>query len=235
MRVIMIVLFFFCGSFNCNDLLQAQIPRGFKSIFNGKNLKGWHISRSSHQGTTPDFKVIDGMITVHQYPFGQGGVLLSDKKYSDFELYLEAKIDSFSNGGIFLRSNEGGAAYQIELDILGGLGDLMGERIQVGVPAQATEIRKVWNTKDWNSIKVKMVGAIPSVALWVNGIKMYEVQQSKNDFIAGTEDGMIGLQCHWTALYDSTAESELMPIDSWRPGALHRFRNIAIKILNQSH
>jgi len=80
-----------------------------------------------------------------------------------------------------------------------------------------------------------MVGAIPSVTLWVNGIKMYEVQQSKNDFIAGTEDGMIGLQCHWTALYDSTAESELMPIDSWRPGALHRFRNIAIKILNQSH
>jgi len=26
----------------------GKIPAGFKSIFNGKNLNGWHISRSTH-------------------------------------------------------------------------------------------------------------------------------------------------------------------------------------------
>lgn len=214
--------------------IHGQEPAGFKSIYNGKNLKRWHISRTSHQGTTPEVKVVDGILTMSQFPFGQGGVLLTDKRYKDFELYLEVNIDSFSNGGIFLRSNEGGAAYQVELDLLGGLGDLMGERIPVSVPAYATGIKKVWKANDWNSLLIRSEGTIPRVTLWVNGTKMYEVQQIKNDFIAGAKEGMIGLQCHWTALYDPAAGSDLMPIDSWRPGAVHRFRNIAIKTLNRS-
>src|SRR5688572_30888273 len=95
---------------------NAQIPEGFKPIFNGKDLEGWHISRTTHQGTTPDFRVEKGVIVVTQKPFGQGGVLLTDKKYKNFEVYLEAKIDSFTNGGIFIRSSESGIAYQIEFD-----------------------------------------------------------------------------------------------------------------------
>lgn len=209
--------------------ILAQLPPGFKSIFNGKNLKGWHISRSTHQGTTPDFHIENGMIVARQYPYGQGGVLLSDKKYGDYELYLEVKIDSFTNGGIFLRSNEGGAAYQIELDILGGLGNLLGERIPISVLAQAIQIRNIWKTNDWNSFRIKMVGTTPRITHWVNEVMMYDVIQTRNDFIGKETEGMIGLQCHWTALYDSSAHSELMPLDSWRPGAMHRFRNIGIK------
>lgn len=209
----------------------AQLPTDFKSIFNGKNLKGWHISRSTHQGTTPDFHVENGMIIARQFPYGQGGVLLTDKKYDDYELYIEVKIDSFTNGGIFLRSNEGGVAYQVELDILGGLGNLLGERIPVSVPAQATLIRNIWKVNEWNSFRIKMFGDIPHITVWVNGVLMYDVVQIKNDFIGNETEGMIGLQCHWTALYDSSAHSELMPLDSWRPGAIHRFRNIGIKLI----
>src|SRR3954451_23587119 len=91
-------------------ILTAQVPPGFKSIFNGKNLKGWHISRTTHQGTTPNFRVEKGVMLVTQRPYGQGGVLLSDKKYKNFEAYLEVKIDSFTNGGIFVRSSESGIA-----------------------------------------------------------------------------------------------------------------------------
>jgi hypothetical protein len=207
----------------------AQLPKGFKPVFNGKDLSGWHISRTTHQGTTPDFHVEHGMITARQHPYGQGGILLTDRKYADFELYLEVKIDSFSNGGIFLRSNEGGAAYQIELDLLGGLGDLMGERIPVSVPAQAKTIKKVWKVNDWNSLRIKMEGELPRITLWVNDSLMYDVVQTKHDFLGHERSGMIALQCHWTALYDSTAGSELMPLDSWRPGAVHRFRNIGIR------
>lgn len=43
----------------------AQIPEGFKPIFNGKNLKGWHVSRTTHQGTTPNFFVEDGAIVAN--------------------------------------------------------------------------------------------------------------------------------------------------------------------------
>lgn len=213
-----------------STLCYAQIPKGFKSLFNGKNLKGWHASRTTHQGTTPNFYVEDGAIVASQEPFGQGGILLTDKRFRDFELYIEIKIDSFANGGIFLRSNEGGAAYQIELVLPGNTGDLLGERTPVSVSGKATKLNEVWKAGDWNSFRIRMTGEIPKVTLWINEVEMYSVQQTKNDFIAGAVDGMIALQCHWTAVYAPEASGG-MPLSSWIPGAKHRYRNIGIKEL----
>ncbi len=212
---------------------SAQVPGGFKRIFNGKNLKGWHISRTTHQGTTPDVRVEDGAIVLRQQPYGQGGVLLSDRKYKNFELYLEAKIDSFTNGGIFIRSSESGIAYQIELDdAAGGTGHLYGERMPVSTVAHATGLADVWKANDWNSFRIRMVGEIPHLTLWVNGVQVWDVTQPKNDFIGGATEGMIGLQSHWTALYSPVA-GDCCGLNSWAPGAAHRFRNIAIKKLDR--
>ncbi|GAB4047238.1 3-keto-disaccharide hydrolase [Spirosoma litoris] len=208
----------------------GKIPTGFTPIFNGKDLKGWHTSRTSHQGTTGNFYVENGVITLKQYPYGQGGVLLTDKKYGNFELYLEAKIDSFCNGGIFIRSTESGAAYQVELATPGGLGDLLGERMNVSKGAQAKTIAQVWKPGDWNSFRIRMEGEIPHITLWINGQQMWEVTEPVNDFVAGETKGMIGLQAHWSAVYSAAAESFNMA-NSWKPGAAHRFRNIAIKEL----
>jgi hypothetical protein len=213
--------------------LQAQVPAGFRRIFNGRNLKGWHISRTTHQGTTPDVRVEQGAIVLRQQPYGQGGVLLSDKKYRNFELYLEAKIDSFTNGGIFIRSSESGIAYQVELDeAAASTGNLLGERMPVSKPATATGRVKVWKANDWNAFRIRMVGDIPRVTLWINGVLMWEVAQPKNDFTAGVTAGMIGFQSHWTALFSSTVVGWNI-LDSWAPGAVHRFRNIAIKQLDK--
>lgn len=208
----------------------AQIPEGFTPLFNGKNLKGWHVSRSTHQGTTPNFHIEDEAIVASQQPYGQGGLLMTDQLFRDFELYLEIKIDSFANGGIFLRSNEGGSAYQVELVLPGGTGDLVGERIPVSVPAEAKDREKIWKAGDWNSFRIRMTGEIPHITLWINEVEMWDVIQTKNDFIAGATEGMIALQCHWTAVYSPSA-SKGMPLSSWRPGATHRYRNIAIKKL----
>ena len=126
------------------NFANSQVPPGFKTLFNGKDLKQWHTSRTSHQGTVADFYVEDGAITLKQRPYGQGGVLLTNKKFRDFELYVEVKIDSFCNGGIFLRSTESGQAYQIELSMPGGTGSLFGEAMQISKAAEAKEIAKVW-------------------------------------------------------------------------------------------
>ena len=210
----------------------AQVPAGFKSIFNGRNLKGWHVSRTTHQGTTPDFSVENGVMVVKQRPYGQGGVLLTDKKYKNFELYLEAKIDSFTNGGIFIRSSESGIAYQVELDETSkGTGTLLGERMQVSKGAQCADRGKIWKENDWNSYRIRMVGDVPQITLWINGVQMWDVTQPKNDFIAGATQGMIGLQSHWTTLF-SPAVAEWNGLTLWAPGAAHRFRNIAIKELD---
>ncbi len=224
-KFILILLFTLIMGFS-----NAQIPEGFKPLFNGKNLKGWHISRTTHQGTTPNFSVEGNAIVARQEPYGQGGLLMTNETFRDFELYLEIKIDSFANGGIFLRSNEGGAAYQIELVLPGNTGDLLGERIPVSKPASANRLKEVWKTGDWNSFRIRMIGEIPHLTLWINGVEMWDVQQTKNDFLAGATEGMIALQCHWTAVY-SPAASKGMPLSSWRPNAAHCYRNIAIKKL----
>jgi len=201
------------------------------TIFNGRDLEGWHISRTSHQGTTGNFYVDDGAIVLKQNPYGQGGVLLSDKKYSNFELFVEVKIDSFCNGGIFLRSTESGQAYQIELAVPGANADLFGERLQISAPRKATAIASVWRPNDWNAFRVRMTGAIPRITLWVNDVQMWDVQQPKNDFTAGATEGMIGFQSHWSAQYLPTPGGFNMP-GAWRPDATHRFRNIRIRELD---
>jgi hypothetical protein len=208
----------------------AQIPAGFTPLFNGKNLKGWHISRTSHQGTTGNFFVENGAIVLKQNPYGQGGVLLTDKKFKDFELYAEVKIDSFCNGGIFIRSTESGQAYQIELANPGGTGSLFGEALQISKSATTNDVAKIWKANDWNSFRVQMIGEVPKITLWINDQLMWEVQQPQNDFTAGAVEGMIGLQSHWTAQYQSTPGGFNMP-GAWRPGASHQFRNLAIKEL----
>jgi hypothetical protein len=209
-------------------LATAQVPAGFKSLFNGADLKGWHTSRTSHQGTTGNFYVENGTITLKQQPYGQGGVLLTDEKFGDFELYMEVKIDSFCNGGIFLRSTESGQAYQIELAMPGGTGSLFGEAMSISKSAAPENIEKVWKPNDWNSFRIKMVGEVPTISLWINGVFMWEVTQPQNDFTAGATTGRIGLQSHWSALYQPIPGGFNMA-GAWRPGGAHYFRNIAIR------
>ena len=111
------------------------MPEGFTPLFNGRTLAGWHVSRTNHHGRTPDFYVLHGVIVATQNPLGGGGILLTDKKYKNFELYMEVKPDWGCDSGIFLRSTESGAAYQVTMDFLpnGGMGNVIGEGGMTGV------------------------------------------------------------------------------------------------------
>ena len=113
----------------------VKVPEGFTPIFNGNSLAGWHVSRTNHHGRTPDFFVLHGAIVATQNPFGGGGILLTDKSYKNFELYMEVKPDWGCDSGIFLRSTESGAAYQVTMDFLpnGGMGNVIGEGGLTGV------------------------------------------------------------------------------------------------------
>ncbi len=97
-----------------------NVPAGFTPIFNGKDLTGWHVSTTNHHGITPDYRVMHGLIVGTQRPLGGGGILLTDKKYKNVEVYLEVKPDWGCDSGLFLRSDEAGNAYQVTLDYLPG-------------------------------------------------------------------------------------------------------------------
>jgi hypothetical protein len=106
-----------------------KIPEGFTSLFNGKDLTGWHVSKTARHGIQPDFHVAHGMILGTQRPLGSGGLLITDKKYRNFEFYMEVRPDWGNDSGIFLRTTETGAAYQMTMDYLpgGSMGRLIGE------------------------------------------------------------------------------------------------------------
>jgi len=108
-----------------------HVPDGFTPIFNGVNLVGWHPSHTNIHGTAPDFFVLDGAIVATQNPLGQGGILLTDKSYKNFEFYMEVKPDYGCDSGVFFRSSEAGHAYQVTMDYLpgGSMGALILEGI----------------------------------------------------------------------------------------------------------
>jgi hypothetical protein len=210
----------------------GKLPSDFTPIFNGRNIDGWHISRTVHHGTTASFSVRDGVLVMKARPFGQGGLLLSDKSYQDFELYLEANPDPHFNSGIFLRSSEGGSAYQIELVRPGNTGALLSEQMKLSTPAyfgERVDIDTVWKDGAWNSMRIRMIGEAPRITVWINDVKMWEAQMPRNDQVAGFYGGMIGLQLHWSATYSAAAQGWS---GSGAPWWVQRFRNIAIRTLN---
>jgi hypothetical protein len=222
--VLFIIVAVACGQ-------EAPSPSGFTKLFNGKDLSGWHLSRTDHHGSTPLASVQDGVLYLKQSPYGQGGLLLTDKRYRDFELYIEVKAPWGCNSGIFLRSTEGGSAFQIELDEGRGTGNLLGENLNISQPAKAARLSTVWKESDWNSLRIRIEGAAPHISEWVNGVQMWSVQELRNDKIADETDGMIGLQAHWVSTYQPAEGSFNLP-GSWKPGAAYQFRNIAIKVLH---
>lgn len=89
---------------------------GFVSIFDGKSLQGWHISSKTGHGTGGRWVVENGAIVgSHDRP-GNGGILITDAQYGNFEVVLEMNNNFGPDSGLFLRSTEQGKAYQAYID-----------------------------------------------------------------------------------------------------------------------
>ena len=222
---------------NYNEVMvpdpPPQVPDGFVPLFNGKDLSGWHISKTARHGHTPEFRVVHGVLVGTQHPYAQGGMLVTDKKYRNFELTLEAKPDWGCDSGIFFRTTETGTAYQITMDYLGNgngnIGRLIGEGgISLagsgrgaatgsvsGTPSPASQ---AWKREDWNLIRVRVDGVAPKVTVWINNQLVNEQQDPVNHAPDGMVEGPIALQVHGGT-------------ERWVPGGFWRWRNIGIKEL----
>ena len=119
----------------CQAIPAGAQEDGFVSIFDGKTLKGWHVSaktghsRTSKNTTGGKWEVVDGAITGTQDVPGNGGLILTDELYSEFEVIVEMKNDFGPDSGLFLRSTEDGKCYQglIDFHKAGSLMGLYGE------------------------------------------------------------------------------------------------------------
>jgi hypothetical protein len=229
---------------------EKQKDDSYISLFNGKDLTGWHISSKSGHSAKSGKKsggkwvVVDGYITGTQDEPGNGGIIVTDKKYKNFEVVLEMKNDFGLDSGLFLRSTEDGKAYQAMIDYYdkGNLMGIYGEGLGgfhyrnfsfVGSPDKITADVKgkdkgptplpvspekwaaFWKHGEWNELKARIVGNPPTITTWIKGVKFMEWTDDKKRL----DEGGIALQVHGGA-----------PDRFF--GKTVRYRNIRVKVLD---
>lgn len=168
--------------------LQGVIFAQSKSIFNGKNLKGWTIYG------TELWYVEDGLLICESGPDEEYGYLGTEKQYKDFELTLEFKQGADGNSGLFFRSSIDGTkitGWQAEVAPPGGNTGGIYESYGRGWLIQPDpELDKFLKFGEWNTMKIRVVG--DQVETWLNGQKMIEFKDEK----IGQAKGIIALQIH---------------------------------------
>ena len=198
---------------------QQAILSGVTSIFNGRDLAGWHVSTTSSHGSTPDFHVENGVLIGAQRPRGKGGLLVSDRIYGNVEVSLEVQPDFGCDGGLFLRSDEHGRAYQVMLDYVdgGNIGGIYGEGLENVIGSSSDAWKDIWKKDQWNTIRARIEGATPHIEVWLNDQKITDWTDTANHAAGGATSGKIALQVHSG--------------DRWKAGGVHRFRAIAVREL----
>jgi len=101
-------------------------------LFDGRTLTGWHTNPAKiGHGTGGIWRAEHGSITGEQDPpgSGNGGILLTDRKFGNFELLIDMRPDWGVCSGLFLRSNDKGQCLQMMVDYhdAGNVGHLYGE------------------------------------------------------------------------------------------------------------
>jgi Domain of Unknown Function (DUF1080) len=132
-------------------------PKGFQSLFNGKNLNGWWMAADAK----PVWGADKGVIYCEG---GGGGWLQTAREYSDFELQLQYKMPAGGNSGVCIRSPlVGDPAYQgMEIQLIddegwpGGLQKWQNTgAIYNVVPPKTIKNKPIG---EWNAIKITAKG-----------------------------------------------------------------------------
>jgi hypothetical protein len=203
---------------------KEKSDEGFESIFDGKSLQGWHVSaKSGHSGASKHrsggrWVVEEGAIVGSQDTPGNGGLIVTDKAYGDFEVVLEMRNDFGPDSGLFLRSTEDGRAYQALIDYHKG-GNLMGvygEGLRPGfhvynfqflddpakikeqecpfaLPISAEKWPDFWKHHEWNELRARIAGNPPKITTWIKGVKFMEWTDTMK---RAADKGGIALQVH---------------------------------------
>jgi len=207
-------------------LIAADVPAGFTSLFNGKDLAGWHgynphsvakltgekkdaMLKKMRDEFSQHWSVKDGEI----YNPGTGPYATTDQEYGDFELTLEYNMAPKGDSGVYLRgapqvqiwdpTDEKSFKHGCQL----GSGALWNN--SPGKPGKDPLVLADKPAGEWNTLRVVMVGA--RVSVWLNGKQTVDHATMENYYdrkAALAAKGPICLQTH---------------------GAPIRWRNVAIR------
>ena len=225
-------------------LRAAENADGWQSLFDGNTLDGWKPtaksphSKASGNTTAGHWRVEDGAIHGSQDTPGNGGLLLTEAEFENFEIAVETNCDFGPDSGLFLRCTEEGKAYQCLIDYHKGgtIGGILGEGIwhrrgernftfgdtpevialnenkEHPCPVLPESWKYFWRDGQWNEVRARITGDPPTMTTWVNGVQMMQYTEPQSMHPAR---GHIGLQLHGGLLYAGTV----------------RYRNIRVRPL----
>ena len=181
--------------------LLAQ--NNFEPLFNGKDLKGW----VQYNGQAK-YTVEQGELVGRTVPGQPNSFLSTEKKYGDFILELDLKVDVRMNSGIQFRSEINDGNDQCEVTDTHTPNRVHGYQMEIDPSSRAwsggvyDEARRGWlypleyNTAAktafknnvWNHYKIEAIGT--SIRTWVTGVPCAHIIDNM------TPSGFISLQVH---------------------------------------
>jgi hypothetical protein len=200
--------------FACSQSEPVAARDAGRALFDGRTLSGW-VTRGGHYNGNADWTVENGVLTGRQNAQREGGLIYTDRPYTEFVLTLECRLDWPFDSGIFLRMAPHGKGAQITLDYRpdGEIGAIYADGFLKHNPSGI----ELWKKDDWNKIEVRATGKDMRVAVQLNGKPLVDFQMPpESEGYAPT--GLIGLQVHGDR--DDPAKNAC------------RFRNIRIQELS---
>ncbi|MCH7226338.1 DUF1080 domain-containing protein [Haloferula sp. A504] len=171
---------------------------GWVDLFNGKDLDGW-----TQRNGTATYEIKGDTLVGTTAEGSPNSFLCTDKKYGDFELTFEVKVDDALNSGVQIRSGTFGGPKgrvngpQVEIEASGEKGAeagyIYGEAIGGWMTPQI-DLRphKHFKDGDWNAYRVVANG--PRIQVWINGEMISDLVDEKR--FKSHPKGFIGLQVH---------------------------------------
>ena len=211
-----------------NHLTSLPNDDGFVNLFNGKDLSGWKglvanpIERNkmtigelqaaeyrANEQMRKDWQAKEGLLAYN----GHGENIATEKKYGNFELYLDWKITEKGDAGIYLRGSPQVQIWDSSRKEVGaqvGSGGLYNNLKNKSKPLAYADNK----IGEWNNFHIIMKG--DKVTVYLNGILVtdnitFENYWDRNSPIFDKEQ--IELQAHQTLAYYRNIYIREIPLD----------------------
>ncbi|MEZ4883597.1 MAG: family 16 glycoside hydrolase [Chitinophagales bacterium] len=177
-----------------NTLSEVEKADGWSLLFDGKSIEGWHNYGKETVGK--GWRIEDNALMLDTSN-GEGGDIVSDDEYENFELSVDWKIQACGNSGIFynvLESSEYDAVWRTgpEMQVLDNVchPDAKYPKHRAGdlYDLIACQYETVKPAGNWNQARI--VSNHGKVEHWLNGRKLVEVEMFTpewNELIANSK------------------------------------------------
>ncbi len=227
MKIISIVsLYFFCSAASLIQPKNVKVNTiatdhdGWQILFDGKTTKGWHTYGKT--AVNERWKISDGALYIDN-TVKEGGDIVTDEEFENYDLKLEWKISKNGNSGIIININEDTVKYKEtyrsgpEIQVLDNDGHPDGKILKhrAGdlydlIKSSSEPVKAVgeWNAveiiSDKGSLKIFMNGTnVVTTTMWDNNWKQLIAGSKFKDMPGfGTfKKGKIALQDHGNAVW----------------------------------